>query len=853
MRTHVDFDRQLFQKLPLPVARAYLKAFNSHSPKEIHDNALAFGLCLSRLLGVIAIATLRDAGGLARANEAYLVGKLDRPSDGHWRDWATVALASHVRAGAQVTPLAASTHAALTQRAMPGMEDVAGATGLLMSFVSGKPVVRRSITPAEFLGVLVQYRNAVQGHGAPILDAEVNRRQGEALLVACARVAQAIPVWDEHELVFVAESAVEAGRVRCTLLALTGSDALRLPERSYPGIDAAPVQAHVILLDRGAPDRFVDLHPLVLFEAGSALLYNGARGRKVVYLDFGAGGAAQPVEGVAEDVRQLRQSLGAAAPDRAGDGAAPDGEVAPSRFRRESLLGAGGMGEVYRAFDEVLKRVVVLKRIRQELLARPGIQRRFLEEARSVARLNHPNIVSILTIDSDDVGPYLVMEHVEGGNVRQRLQQGPIPVVEACATVRQLLSALEHAHQRGVVHCDIKPENILLTAGGTPKLADFGLAMLLADTDGVHERAAGPGGYRLGTRGYRAPELERGSDPPDWRTDQFALGVTFHELLTGLPPRPFRDDRLPSLVIPVVRRLMHDNAGLRYASPAEALEDLRDLERALALADVSEEKAARQAQTVIATGMQHVRAGRFPDATASFERVLAERPSDEGAAAGLLLVDLATGQMDRVAERYGALLDRDSDHPTFVRLRRFFESIESPVVLRMTAAIAPMSYRASDLGRGRLTKELIPYDARHVNLGDVGELLVDAQRAANGSTPRMRSRSKHRYTIDFDIGEVAVTAEFTALVRSGGWFQPTALTGLGVAFTVQGDPMGIYRFVRYVAHHLTERAKRDLEAWFDHGVVDRLGMQADREIAAWRALQPDIREFASADGEGHDD
>src|SRR5262249_30714914 len=157
-----------------------------------------------------------------------------------------------------------------------------------------------------------------------------------------------------------------------------------------------------------------------------------------------------------------------------------------------------GMGEVWFAYDETLKRNVAIKRIRSDLLGHPEIQRRFLEEARNVARLNHAHIVPILTIDSDEDGTYLVLEYMEGGSLRQRLKAGRLHLPVVLAYLRQILQAMQHAHEQGVIHRDIKPENILLTKAGLLKLADFGLAWMWQEA----RDHAPEGGPCEGTRAY---------------------------------------------------------------------------------------------------------------------------------------------------------------------------------------------------------------------------------------------------------------------------------------------------------------------------------------------------------------
>jgi len=193
-------------------------------------------------------------------------------------------------------------------------------------------------------------------------------------------------------------------------------------------------------------------------------------------------------------------------------------------------LGRGGMGLVYKARHRRLQRLVALKVIR-------GVEHRWLErfrnEATAVARLNHPNIVQIYEIGEVDGWPFLVLEYCSGGNLEEKVGDTPQPAPEAAALVATLARAMRYAHGLGVVHRDLKPSNVLLTADGTPKIADFGLARLVDAEDRLTTRS----GVILGTPSYMAPEQARGAVRADGRlVDVYALGAILYELLTGRPP-----------------------------------------------------------------------------------------------------------------------------------------------------------------------------------------------------------------------------------------------------------------------------------------------------------------------------
>jgi predicted Ser/Thr protein kinase len=197
------------------------------------------------------------------------------------------------------------------------------------------------------------------------------------------------------------------------------------------------------------------------------------------------------------------------------------------------LLGQGGMGAVYKARQSGLDRLVALKILPFEAGQDPAFTERFGREARALARLNHPNIVSVY--DFGQVGGlyYFIMEYVDGVNLRQLLLQGQLQPAQALQIVPQICEALQFAHEEGVVHRDIKPENILLDRKGRVKIADFGLAKLLGRSNDSH--LTGP--YQvMGTMHYMAPEQVDNPLQVDHRADIYSLGVVFYEMLTGKLP-----------------------------------------------------------------------------------------------------------------------------------------------------------------------------------------------------------------------------------------------------------------------------------------------------------------------------
>src|SRR5512141_3070325 len=197
-------------------------------------------------------------------------------------------------------------------------------------------------------------------------------------------------------------------------------------------------------------------------------------------------------------------------------------------------LGAGGMGEVYRARDSRLRRDVAIKVLPPELATDPDRNQRFEQEARAASGLNHHNIVTIHDIGSSDSTVFIAMELVEGKTLREILLAGALPTRRLLDIACQIADGLAKAHSAGIVHRDLKPENVMVSKDGVVKILDFGLAKLLKNQpeEGTDVPTATRAGTVMGTVGYMSPEQASG-EPVDFRSDQFSLGSILYEMASG--------------------------------------------------------------------------------------------------------------------------------------------------------------------------------------------------------------------------------------------------------------------------------------------------------------------------------
>jgi hypothetical protein len=286
-----------------------------------------------------------------------------------------------------------------------------------------------------------------------------------------------------------------------------------------------------------------------------------------------------------------------------------DAGTAVGRYQIQGLLGSGGMGEVYKALDPVLGRPVALKVLRPELSRDPERLSRFLHEARAASALNHPNILTVHEVGDHDGSRFLVSELVDGETLRQRVTRGPLSLREILDITIQAASALSAAHAAGIVHRDIKPDNLMLRPDGYVKVLDFGVATFArasASQDSMATMATmGPpetgAGMIVGTIAYMSPEQARGLTV-DGRSDCYSLGVVLYELLTGRAPfaAPTTTDLLVAILerepapirtiakgLPLqlewlIEKSLEKDPSLRYQTIADMRVDLQRLKSALA-------------------------------------------------------------------------------------------------------------------------------------------------------------------------------------------------------------------------------------------------------------------------------
>jgi len=284
-----------------------------------------------------------------------------------------------------------------------------------------------------------------------------------------------------------------------------------------------------------------------------------------------------------------------------------------SHYKIIEKLGEGGMGVVYKAQDTRLKRIVALKFLSRELTSDPEAKKRFVQEAQAAALLDHPNICTVYEIDEADDRTFIAMAYIEGQNVKDKIESGPLKLDEALDIAIQVAEGLREAHDKGIVHQDIKSSNILLTSKGQAKIMDFGLAKLSKG------KLAGPRDMVVGTAAYMSPEQAHG-EAVDQRTDIWSLGAVLYEMISGqLPfkgdyeqavmysilneePQPLTNLKtdLPKELERIVNKALTKNLDDRYQNASDLLIDLKKLRKEIESRVSKEKPIASKPQPSIA-------------------------------------------------------------------------------------------------------------------------------------------------------------------------------------------------------------------------------------------------------------
>lgn len=366
------------------------------------------------------------------------------------------------------------------------------------------------------------------------------------------------------------------------------------------------------------------------------------------------------------------------------------------KYRLVKLLGKGGMGSIYLAEHTELRKLVAIKIISEKLSHRPQFLELFKREARSAARLQHPNIARVFDYGEERGKCFYVMDYVEGASLGEIIESsGPLPVKRSLGIFKQIVAALGHAHKSGIIHRDVKPSNVLIDHGGSAKLLDFGLARSIYGEDSLTATGQSPGG----TPSYVSPEQRKG-EPTDARTDIYSAGVTLFEMLTNTLPRDVTSprERLQSVlgkslnplqrvrasqIANMVMKCLED-ADKRYRTAEEVLAEVGNIERRLQqqrwfLRSAAGAFAAAGLAVIAVLALSTPRSqasdaakylGRsdFPRAAKLFAKLSRKDPSDVKNMYGLGLSYVGMGRLaeaksefDRIAESFGDATTADEE------------------------------------------------------------------------------------------------------------------------------------------------------------------------------------------------
>jgi len=362
------------------------------------------------------------------------------------------------------------------------------------------------------------------------------------------------------------------------------------------------------------------------------------------------------------------------------------------KYRLIKLLGKGGMGEIYLAEHTQLRKLVAIKIISEELSMSPQFVRLFKREARSAAKLQHPNIAQVFDYGEEKGKYFYVMDYVQGRTLAEIIDTAaPLPLKRAQAVFRQILEALEHAHKSGIIHRDVKPSNILIDDAGSVKLLDFGLARSIYGDDSLTAVGQSPGG----TASYTSPEQRKG-DSTDARTDIYSVGVTMFEMLTGVVPRnvPSPRQRLASdlkktlnplqkvrasQVTNVVMKCLED-VSERYRTTEQVLEEVKKIERGMqqqrwVLGSAAGAVAAAGVAIVVMLSLtppkslatdavRYLEEDKFSKAAKLFAKLSAKNPSGVKSRYGLGLSYIGLGELEKARAEFEKIAQSSGGNTT---------------------------------------------------------------------------------------------------------------------------------------------------------------------------------------------
>jgi serine/threonine-protein kinase len=323
------------------------------------------------------------------------------------------------------------------------------------------------------------------------------------------------------------------------------------------------------------------------------------------------------------------------------------------------------MGVVYKAEDIKLKRTVAVKFLPPDITSEGEARERFIREAQAAAALSHPHICTVHEINEEEKEPFIVMEYVDGQSLKEKIQKGPLDQAEALDIALQVAEGLEEAHGKGIIHRDIKPGNIMVTASGVVKILDLGLSKRL----GLPESTVTHAGQFMGTPAYVAPEQARGDKDIDGRADIYALGATFFHMVTGEPP--YRGETAIEIVTQHVLARVPDPQGVRLGIP----DDVRRVIRRMMAKDPS----ARYPDCgALRPDLESLALGRSPRLAAVSSPLPAAAPAESAAEPeappparhpvrraflGLVLLALLLVVIAAILDRQGVLRLPDSVRP----------------------------------------------------------------------------------------------------------------------------------------------------------------------------------------------